>query len=142
MFFKDPLTLLVGMHFCAVLWSFKKTAEQTGLPQWGEGPPGSSLLHPAWLLLERDGWSTLGAGETQSLCRLALEVFLNQSINQLMNLAAPGLGCSMWIFRCSMQTLSCGMWDLAPSPGIEPRPRALGVPSFSHCTTREVPGVS
>ena len=76
LFFKDPLTLLVGIHFCAVLWSFKKTAEQTGLPQWGEGPPGSSLLHPAWLLLERDQWSTLGARETKSLCRLALDVFL------------------------------------------------------------------
>ena len=30
-------------------------------------------------------------------------------------LAAPGLSCSMW-------TLSCGMWDLVPCPGIKPGP--------------------
>ena len=35
--------------------------------------------------------------------------------------------------------LSCGMWDLAPCPGIEPRPPALGAQSLSHWTTREVP---
>lgn len=29
LFFKDPLTLLVGIHFCAVLRSFKKTTEPT-----------------------------------------------------------------------------------------------------------------
>ena len=37
-----------------------------------------------------------------------------------------------------MQTLSCGMWDLVPWSGIELRPPALRVWSFSHCTTREV----
>ena len=35
--------------------------------------------------------------------------------------------------------LSCGMWDLVPRPGIEPRPPALGTWSLSHGTTREVP---
>ena len=30
--FKDPLTLLVDIHFCAVLWSFKETVEPTSLP--------------------------------------------------------------------------------------------------------------
>lgn len=30
-FFKDPLTLFVGIHFCAVFWSFKKTTELTAL---------------------------------------------------------------------------------------------------------------
>ena len=34
--------------------------------------------------------------------------------------------------------LSCSMWDLAPRPGIEPGPPALGE-SLSHWTTREVP---
>ena len=43
------------------------------------------------------------------------------------------------IFICGMQTLSCGMWDLVPWPGIGPSPPALGVWSFSHWTTREVP---
>ena len=45
------------------------------------------------------------------------------------------------IFSCGMQTLSCGMWDLVPWPGIEPRPPALGVQSLSYWTTREVPGL-
>lgn len=36
LFFKDPLTLLVGIHFLAILWSFKKTTEPTGLPLCGE----------------------------------------------------------------------------------------------------------
>ena len=33
---------------------------------------------------------------------------------------------------------SCGMWDLVPWPGIEPRPPVLGVRRLSHRTTREV----
>ena len=43
------------------------------------------------------------------------------------------------IFSWGMQTLSCGMWDLVPWPGIEPGPPALGAQSLSHWTTREVP---
>ena len=43
------------------------------------------------------------------------------------------------IFSCSMRTLSCGMWDLVPKPGIEPGPPALGARSLRHWTTREVP---
>ena len=38
----------------------------------------------------------------------------------------------------SMRTLSWGMWDLVPWPGIEPEPSALGVWSLSHWTAREV----
>ena len=38
----------------------------------------------------------------------------------------------------SMLTLSCGMWDLVPWPGIKPRPPALGGWSLSYWTTREV----
>ena len=37
-----------------------------------------------------------------------------------------------------MLGLSCGMWDLVPWPGIEPRPPSFGVWSLSHWTTREV----
>ena len=55
-------------------------------------------------------------------------------------LVAPGLSCGMQeVFSCSMQTLSCGMWDLVPRPGIKPRPPALGAWSLRHWTTREVP---
>ena len=45
----------------------------------------------------------------------------------------------MQVLSCSMQTLSCGMWDLLPQPGIEPRPHALGAQSLNHWTAREVP---
>ena len=44
--------------------------------------------------------------------------------------------------HCSRRTLSCGLWDLVPWPGIEPRPPALGAHSLSHWTTRKVPGMS
>ena len=40
---------------------------------------------------------------------------------------------------CSMQILSCAMWDLTPWPGLEPGPPTLGVWSLSHWITREVP---
>ena len=43
------------------------------------------------------------------------------------------------IFSCYKQTLSCGMWDLVPWPGMEPGPHQLGAWSLSHWTTREVP---
>ena len=42
------------------------------------------------------------------------------------------------IFSCSVRTLSCGIWDLVPWPGIKPKPPALGARSLSHWTTREV----
>ena len=37
--------------------------------------------------------------------------------------------------------LCCGMWDLIPQPGIEPRPPALAVWSLSHWISREVPSI-
>ena len=49
--------------------------------------------------------------------------------------AAPGL-------TCGIHTLSYGVWDLVPQPGIESRPPALGMQSLSHWTTREVPDVT
>ena len=42
------------------------------------------------------------------------------------------------LLSCDMRTLSCGLWDLVPRPGIEPRPPALGARSLTHWTTREV----
>ena len=42
------------------------------------------------------------------------------------------------IFSCGMQTVNSGMWDLVPWSGMEPRAPALGAPSLSHWTTREV----
>ena len=43
------------------------------------------------------------------------------------------------IFRYGMKTLSCGMRDLVPWPGIKPWAPALGMWSLSHWTMREVP---
>ena len=42
-------------------------------------------------------------------------------------------------FSCSVQTLSCSMWDLVHLPGIKPGPPTFGAWSPSHWTTREVP---
>ena len=49
-----------------------------------------------------------------------------------------------WLWQvlvAGMRTLSCDMWALAPWPGIEPGPPALGAWSLSHWTTREVPSL-
>ena len=51
------------------------------------------------------------------------------------------LCCGVQSFQCSIQTLSCSMWDLVPQPRIEPGPLALGVQSLSQQTTREVPNL-
>ena len=44
-----------------------------------------------------------------------------------------------WDFSRDMQSLSCCLWDLVPSAGMELGPPALGAQSLSHWTTREVP---
>ena len=44
-------------------------------------------------------------------------------------------------FHCDMQTLNCGMWNLVPWAGIEPRTPELGVQGLSHWTAREVPSI-
>ena len=43
------------------------------------------------------------------------------------------------VFSCSMQTLSCSMWDIVPRPGIEPWPSSLEAWTLSYWTIREVP---
>ena len=48
--------------------------------------------------------------------------------------------CGIFVAACGLLVAAC-MWDLVPSPGIEPWPPALGVPSLTHWTTREVPGL-
>ena len=47
--------------------------------------------------------------------------------------AISGLSCS--------RTLSCGMWDPVPWPGIEPRPPTLEAWSLSHWTTGKSPSL-
>ena len=49
---------------------------------------------------------------------------------------------SCYLFVCLFgfkQGFSCGMWDLVPWPGVEPKPPASRVQSLSHWTTREAP---
>ena len=46
---------------------------------------------------------------------------------------------SFLYFNLAALGLSCCMWDLAPCPGIEPRPPALGVQSLSHWITIHLP---
>ena len=43
------------------------------------------------------------------------------------------------VFSRCLHTLSFGMWDLVPWPGIEPGPPTLGAQSLRHCTPKEVP---
>ena len=67
----------------------------------------------------------------------------------LFTLAVPGLCCSTWDLRSSMRDLwlqhagsflvAACLRDLAPQPGVEPGPPALGAWSLTHWTTREVP---
>ena len=43
------------------------------------------------------------------------------------------------ILAAAYRIFSWGTWDLAPHPGVKPRPPALGAQSLSHWTTRKVP---
>ena len=61
-------------------------------------------------------------------------------------LSLLGLSCdtqdlvaAFGIFNCSLWTLSCGMWDLAVQPGIEPGP--LHWEGRVLASNREVPGL-
>ena len=48
----------------------------------------------------------------------------------------------IWLYQVLVVALgffSCGIWDLVPWTGIEPGVLALGAPSFSCWTSREVP---
>ena len=40
-----------------------------------------------------------------------------------------------WVLVVVCEIFSCGMWDLVPWPGIEPRPPALGAWSLRYCTS-------
>ena len=80
---------------------------------------------------------------TQKPCHTLFSFF--QYLFLLICLAALGLSWSMQnffifvaayrSFSCSMQTLSCCMWDLVP------RPPPLGVQSLSHWISRQVPAM-
>ena len=64
--------------------------------------------------------------------------FLFFQIFLFIYLAVSSLSCGMQDFSSSMWTLSYGIWNLLPQPGIKLGSPALGAQSFSHWTTREV----
>ena len=99
---------------------------------WGGAQPclTSSLNDSCWILTSEE------------------QYFLKKFFFFFSNLAVPGLNCGRKDLPSSLghagylvgaRSLSCGMWDPVPWPGIEPRPHALGAQSISHWTTREVP---
>ena len=62
---------------------------------------------------------------------------LQISSPQVHPLRIEALRATFWLFKF-IQTLSCGMWNLVPWPGMEPWPPALRAKSFNHRRVREV----
>ena len=59
-------------------------------------------------------------------------LFLKKKFISFVCLALPGLSCRTW-------DLWCGLWVLAPWPGLEPRPPAMRARGLSRWAAREVP---
>ena len=59
-------------------------------------------------------------------------LFLKKKFISFVYLALPGLSCRTW-------DLWCGLWVLAPWPGLEPRPPAMRARGLSRWAAREVP---
>ena len=68
---------------------------------------------------------------------MVLNTFIS-SISYLFIWLHQVLAAAWGIFSWGMQTLSCGLWDLVPWPGIEPGTPALAAQCLSYWTTREV----
>ena len=70
-----------------------------------------------------------------------LKIYIYLSVLVVLDLSCgfQNLVAACRMVSCSVQTLSWGLWNLVPQPGIEPRPPKLGVQSLNHWTTREVP---
>ena len=77
--------------------------------------------------LPSPGHERTASGSQSPRGSLELNIYLFIWLYQVL-VAAPGI-------------LSCGMWDLVPWPGIEPRLPALEALSLNHWTTREVPSL-
>ena len=75
-----------------------------------------------------------GYPNISNLCRFIL-VYASYSIQGLFPLNVVSQG-SIYLAALGLR---CSVWDLAPWPGTEPRPSALGAESLSRWTTREVP---
>ena len=75
-----------------------------------------TVSHPWQKRLRKE--STLGQSASSSSLKKYIFIWLHQ-----------GLVSACKICSCSTRTLSCGMWNLVPQPGIEPWPHALGMQS-------------
>ena len=74
------------------------------------------------------------------LLLVTLELLWQQIFNLLYLFIFKYVFISLFqILVVACRIFSCGMWDLVPWPGIEHRPPVLGMCSFNHWTTREVP---
>ena len=104
---------VLNRHFCAIHFS----TDTDSNPQYNlEGPALSS--------------PNLPFSASFSLILLILRSKGTPAFFQFfkfVNLAVRVLVVAYGIFSCSVQTFSCGMWDLVPCPGIEPGPPALGM---------------
>ena len=111
---------------------------------WGEGRFVEGLQFAMVVILR---YKVILERQFSCLKRSILLIWghLLQSIQRISSfyLAVPGLSCGTWSagFSHRMQTLSCGMWDVNPWPGIKPRPSALGAWSLSHWTIQGSPKV-
>ena len=88
------------------------------------------------------GWVEFLKGVSLSCTRKRRTLFLKKIlIIHLFIWPCQVLVVAHRIFRCSMWTLRCGLWDLVPWPGIELRSPALGAQNLSHWTTRDILGL-
>ena len=146
-FFKVPVSLYPCQHLLFSVLLF-----------WS--PQGACRVLFPWEVIARDWISATCIGSMQSFFFFnirELEVWVKVFVFVFcfllivfIHLAALGLSCgtsgrrssvfvaACGIFSYSMWTLSCGVWDLVPWPGMEPGASALGAWSFSNWTTREV----
>ena len=111
-----------------------------------EPPAMSRCQAPKRLVLgrgNRGGTALLGHGEARPLACRPLPKQQPLSAPALREHRASITRNSDFLLKIviylAVLGVGCGMQDLAPRPGIEPGPPALGAQSSSHWTTREVP---
>ena len=92
-------------------------------------------------------WAPTRTNSISALSLVALQHVGSQFPDQGRNPASPALQGDSFFFKLFFQIIylavpgfNCGICDLVPPPGIEPRPPALGAQTLSHWTEREVSG--